>query len=72
MFKISLATAMIVAVNAVTTGEKLWNTSENGPFDKNTCKGELAELSNALLGSVEFYVNWLYCDNPVYVLYGLS
>lgn len=73
MFKLSLATAMAVAVNAEgTAAENLWDTSENGPFNMNTCAGELASLSNTALKTVEYITSWLYCNNDIYTFAGID
>ena len=73
MFKLSLATAMTVAVNAEgTKAENLWNTQDNGAFNMNTCAGEVATLTNSAMMAVEYMTGWLYCNNAAYVALDIS
>lgn len=72
MFKTTLATALIVAVNAGTEAEALWDTSVNGPFSTNTCAGELATLAVDAKAAWDYMAALFYCNNAAYVAAGVS
>ena len=72
MFKTGLVTALVVAVNAGTEAEAIWDTSVNGPFNTNACMGTLSQFVIDARTTWDYMSDWLYCNNATYVALGIS